>query len=417
MFHRTTGKAASNEALASALTTIKAHAIHTAQKRSAFVRLAEADGVIYLHLADDAGTVISIDAAGWRICDDPSVRFLTTPNAMPLPMPERGGSLSELRNFINCPDDDAFALLNGWLSASFRGEGPFPLLVLTGQQGSAKSTTARILKSLLDPEKAGDRSAPRNTHDLAIWASSSRLLSCDNLSSFPDWLSDSFCRLATGGGFGTRTLYADDEETVFEAKRPAILNGIEDFVTRGDLLERSIILRHPAISDGQRWMESELWARFDIARPKLLGAILDRVAAGLKALPNVDRTNLPRMADAAAFAVACETGMGEPARYLDSYRNNQRESHQLALEGSVVAQAVIELMETRATWRGTPTEFFQAVTPAGNKPPLGWPRSASAFTGAIRRLAPALQKVYGITLSRNRDSGGNRNRSILIQRT
>ena len=56
------------------------------------------------------------------------------------------------------------------------------------------------------------------------------------------WLSDALCRLATGGGFGTRQLYSDDEESLFEARRPVLLNGIEEVAVRGDLLDRSLIV-------------------------------------------------------------------------------------------------------------------------------------------------------------------------------
>ena len=209
---------------------------------------------------------------------------------MPLPMPKRGGSLanSALRELR--PMTTPSLCLCGFISTCFLADGPFPLLVLTGVQGSAKSTTARVLKSLIDPERVKDRSALRDTRDLAIWACGSRLLLCDNLSGLPDWLSDAFCRLATGGGFGTRTLYENDEETIFSAKRPIILNGIEDVATRGDLLERSIVLRHPAIAEADRKLEADLWADFDEAKPRLLGAILDRVSTGLKALPSVDKS-------------------------------------------------------------------------------------------------------------------------------
>jgi hypothetical protein len=416
LYHRQAGgKAANNESVASALATLEAHAIFEFPERAVSIRLAKHEGSVYLNLADEAGTVVVVDATGWRICDTSPVHFLTTPNVLPLPKPERGGTLAELREFVNCPDDDIFALLAGWISACFCPDGPFPLLVLTGQQGSAKSTTSRVLKALIDPEKVRDRCAPKDSHDLAIWADNSLLLCCDNLSGFPDWLSDAFCRLATGGGFGRRTLYENDEETLFDAKRPVILNGIEDFATRGDLLERSIIFCHPAIPDGRRRMESELWAAFDKSKPRLLGAILDRVAAGLKSLPTVDSRNLPRMADACAFALACEKGMGEPARFLESYRQNQSESHELALADSVIVEPLrTHLAAWGGTWTDTATALYNAIKPPGEKLPPGWPKSPSTLSGALRRIAPALAKVHGISVTNERQPGGGRTRIIRI---
>src|SRR5262249_18508419 len=155
--------------------------------------------------------------------------------------------------------------------------------------------------------------------------------------SLRDWLSDALCRLATGGGFSTRELYSDDGEVIFDAKRPAILNGIEDFVERNDLLERSLLIRHPPIKEENRRPGSEFWREFGGAHPKLLGAVLDRVSAGLRELPGVKLVKLPRMADFALFAVACERGSRElgpegDGRFLCSYAENQSGAHEQALD-------------------------------------------------------------------------------------
>jgi hypothetical protein len=42
-----------------------------------------------------------------------------------------------------------------------------------------------------------------------------------------------------------RRLYTDDEELVFRAARPILLNGIEDVISRPDLADRAIFLTLP----------------------------------------------------------------------------------------------------------------------------------------------------------------------------
>lgn len=183
------------------------------------------------------------------------------------------------------------------------------------------------------------------------------MLCFDNLSHLPGWLSDAFCRLATGGGFSTRELYTDDGEIIFDAKRPLAVNGIEDFITRADLLERSLLIRHPPIPEEKRQPESAFWAAFEDAHPKLLGAVLDRVSAGLRELTRVKLDKLPRMADFALFAVACERGSGEEPRFLTAYGDNQAGAHEQALDASPLPAAVLALMEDRERWEGTPAEL------------------------------------------------------------
>ena len=104
----------------------------------------------------------------------------------------------------------------------------------------------------------------------------------DNLSKVPDWLSDAFCRIATGGGFKTRRLYRDTEEISLQVCRPQILNGIEDLATRDDLRDRGILFELPVILSRRRKPEREFWSDFDEARPHILGALLDAASTALR---------------------------------------------------------------------------------------------------------------------------------------
>jgi hypothetical protein len=125
------------------------------------------------------------------------------------------------------------------------------------------------------------RALPREDHDLFIAASNGHLLAFDNVSGLPAWISDTLCRLATGGGFAVRQLYSDQDEVLFDAARPVILNGIEDIVTRPDLADRAVFLTLEPIPEDRRRPERELWAAFEAERPRILGVLLDAVAKGL----------------------------------------------------------------------------------------------------------------------------------------
>src|SRR5262245_2153084 len=140
-----------------------------------------------------------------------------------------------------------------------------------------------------------------------IAANNGHLLAFDNLSGLPPWLSDALCRVASGGSFAVRRLYTDDEEVLFQAARPTVLNGIEDVIGRPDLADRAIFLMLAPIKEEHRRSETELWREFERARPAILGALLDAVAHGLEAVDSLHPGQLPRMADFALWATACET--------------------------------------------------------------------------------------------------------------
>jgi hypothetical protein len=216
------------------------------------VRVGEVNGRLYLDLGDENWRAVEIDSASWRVIDNPPVRFRRAAGMQPLPMPVPSGSVETLRSFLNVKADADFVLAVAWLLACLRNRGPYPVMVLSGEQGSAKSTFSAILRALLDPNTAPLRALPREDRDLFIAASNGHVLAFDNVSGLPAWISDTLCRLATGGGFAVRQLYTDQDEVLFDAARPVILNGIEDIVTRPDLADRAVFLSLEPIPEARR---------------------------------------------------------------------------------------------------------------------------------------------------------------------
>ena len=187
----------------------------------------------------------------------------------------------ELRRFINVGSETDFCLMATWLIQALRPRGPYPILVLVAGQGAAKTTTARSLRRLCDPSESDVRRPPRNTEDLMIAATNGHIVNFDNLSRLSPELSDNLAVLATGGGFSVRQLYTNNEEMIFDAQHPIILNGMSQVATRGDLLDRAVVITLPPIADAARKDEATFWQEFDQAQPRMLGALLDAVVCGL----------------------------------------------------------------------------------------------------------------------------------------
>jgi hypothetical protein len=251
-----------------------------------------------------------------------------------------------------------------------------------------------------------------------IAASNSGMLAYDNLSHLPDWVSDGLCRVATGGGLATRQLYTDDEEAIFDAQRPVLLNGIEDLTGRGDLLDRALVLDLPEIDAAARREEEELWGRFDAAHPRLLGALLDAVARALRRLPRTAPADLPRMADFARWAEAGSRALGAaPGAFLAAYERNRDKAHEIALEGSPVAQAVIALVAERPRWEGTAQYLLDTLEERTetSRRRKAWPHSARGLAGALRRARQGLA-AHGIAVATARATDRARTRTITLTR-
>jgi energy-coupling factor transporter ATP-binding protein EcfA2 len=403
-FFERMNKVASAEAIANAVNVLEYLAMQNPE-HVPHIRFAARGETRYVALYDDANTVIAIDAAGWRVCHSPPVKFVKPPTARPLPFPEPGGTVGELWPFLNLPDADTRSLLLGWLAAAVNASGSAPVLAVFGPQGCGKTTTARLAQRLLDPTAAEAAALPRDVRDLAVAADHAAVLAFDNVSYLSSEMSDALCRLATGSSFVVRSLYSDGELKVFQARRPIVLNGITDFATRPDLLDRAVLLRHSPLNPQALRTDADLAKAFEAARPRLLGVVFDRVAAGLRHGPpaGADFSGL-RMQDFARFAAACEAGCGEPPRLLNAYRTNRTEGQSTALDDSPIAAAVVAFMESRDYFEGTMRELLGYLTP--DKPPRDWPTQPNKLSAQLARLAPALRAVHGIAFNKSRTKAG-----------
>jgi len=263
-----------------------------------------------------------------------------------------------------------------------------------------------MLRALIDPNCAPVRTLPREERDLFIATNNGHVLAFDNLSGFPPWLSDTLCRLASGGGFAVRQLYTDQDEVLFDAARPVILNGIEDAITRPDLADRALFLILPSISEAQRRPEKELWREFELARPRLLGALLDAASHGLRTLPHVRLDRLPRMADFAQWATACESALWPSGTFSRAYAGNRRAAVESIIESDPVAACVREIMAKRSAWTGSAADLLRAQADfAGSSLSMsspGPPKNPRALAGRLRRAQTAL-RTLGIDITFGRE--------------
>ncbi len=405
LYYDETARAPNREALGSAVRTIAARAQFDGPTEPVFVRVAGHGNKTYIDLCDQAWRAIEIDAIGWRVVPLPPVRFIRAPGMLPLPEPQGGGLVTELRRFLNLPDDDSFVLAIAWMLAALRDRGPYPVMVLAGEQGSAKSTFATFVKALIDPNSAPLRALPKEDRDLFIAATNGHLLSFDNVSGIPSWMSDTLCRLATGGGFATRQLYTDGDEVLFDACRPVLMNGIEDFVNRPDLADRALFQMLSPIPETSRRPEADLRSEFEEARPRVLGALLDAMVVGIRTLPTIKLQRMPRMADFARWGSACEAAIGgATGSFMQAYEKNIASAVTNVVESDPVAAAVIGLMSTRLNWSGTPTELLRdlaEVAGDGQRDLKAWPKAPNTLSGRLRRAAPPLRK-RGILIATDR---------------
>jgi hypothetical protein len=404
------------QALQDAIGVLEGKAMFDGREYPVHLRLAEHDGNIYIDLCDAAWRAVEITPKGWRVVMDSPVKFRRCKAMLSLPEPVLGGTVEELCQQLNISAND-WPLVVGWILAALRLKGPFPVLNLYAEQGAGKTTAARKIRALIDPNTAPMRSEPKEPRDLMIAANNGWVIALDNLSHVSGWMSDALCRLSTGGGFSTRELYSDQEEVIFDAQRPVILTGIEELATRGDLLDRSLIVTLPNIPEDRRRPEGLIWQSFDEAKPRLLGVLYNAVAVALCNLSRTTMSSLPRMADFALWATAAEPGIGlHTGDFMLAYNGNRTAGNELALEASPVGKIVIDFMATTSLWNGTATELLtelDKMVEERTRKLRGWPQTGQKLSGILKRLSPNL-RATGVEVELGRTKKG---RFVSLTRT
>ncbi len=310
---------------------------------------------------------LTVPPRGWAIESDSPVIFRRSELTHPLVEPQRGGTLDAVRALINLPEED-YRLAIGWVVAAYLTGIPHPILLVQGEQGTAKSNLIRTLLALIDPQPAADRTPPKDNREWAIFARASWAFSYDNITDIPGWLSNALRKGVTGDAVLQRVLHSDDDIGVYSFQRVIALTTIAiRHEVAGDLADR-ILLVEPEVIEKRR-TETEITAARAAALPGALGAVLDLVAGVLRELPGTTVDNAPQMADFAKVLAALDTVTGWET--LASYRAKVATLALSLIEGNTFAYAIYRL----------------ATLPSpGGLDPGPWEGTASELLGTLRRI-------------------------------
>ena len=401
-------KAAPQQALADALLVLEGMA-EDQDPAQVHLRVAKANGAVWLDLGDAAETAIRINQNSWDVVrSGVPVLFRRTGLTGVMPEPKPAGEKNDendVKYGQSQEDPDPFALLwrhlnvapadrplvLAWLIAAIiNPEIAHAILAVFGEQGTGKSTASKRIVALVDPSPAPLRKPPRDPESWVTAAQGSWVVGLDNLSQVPDWLSDSLCRTATGDGDVRRALYTDAGLAVFAFRRCVLLNGIDVGALRGDLADRLLKINLDRIEEDARAEETELDRQWAADYPIILGSLLTLAGDTIARLPSVRLAKKPRMADFALILAAIDQLRG-----TDGLTRFAEQARTMA-EDSLSSEPFIAAMdEAQVEFEGTAAELLTKVTPDLDRwrPPKGWPKDPRAVTSLLKRNAPALRKA------------------------
>jgi len=379
---------------------------------TAYVRVGELDGKIYVDLGRPQWECVEISADGWQILDEPPIKFRRPKNMQMLPLPVRGGNWDKFLSLLNLKDKRSKILIIAWLMQAYWPAGPYSHLDITGVQGSGKTFLQEMLKMLVDPSISNLRRPPRDERDLMISATNERIPSFDNLSGMPAHLADAFCCLSTGGALGARELYTDNEEAIISCMKPCVMNGIGTLTSRGDLLDRMITIELTRIDrrEKKRLSKRKIMKAFEAIRPEILGLILDATSVGLRNLEETEEISseweLPRLSDFCIWVAACEPALPwDKGEFLALYTKEEDNSLLQSIEDDPIAEAVY-LIARDGGFYGNTTSLLQKMHDKMDNlgyvtSTAGWPKTPQGLGVKLQRVATAL-RLRGVLIQKER---------------
>jgi hypothetical protein len=387
-------KVAPAQALSEALVTLDGECLEAKTRERLYLRVAECDGALWLDLGDESGRAVKITAHGWSVEDGAPILFRRTALTSALPEPIRGGDLDELWSLLNVSKRSRSIVLASLVSSLYP-DMPHVVLIISGEQGSAKTTAAKILAGLVDPSPAQVRKAPRDADGWMTSASGSWVVALDNVSGIPEWLSDAICRAVTGDADVQRLLYTNSEMHLVSFRRVVILNGIDFGTVRPDLADRLAAVELDRIEESDRLRDGVVADRWKDAHPRILGALLDLAVEVMATLPGVDLDRVPRMADFSYVLAAIDTINGTDG--LGDYRTGLQNLAAEAMDSDPILTSLDRMISL--SWDGTARKLLADLEAWSKgddqywRPGRDWPKSARALTATMRRQAPSLRKL------------------------
>lgn len=350
---------------------------------------------IYYDLSDSKGRCIKITKDnGWKIVDN-RIEILfrrykhLSPQIEPIKKVLSNNDIDDIDNtdnkifdkfidLLNVKDDDNKLLLKCYIISLFIPGIAKPVLMLHGEQGSAKSTLQELIKILVDPSSIKILTFPKDTNEFIQQLSHNYIAYYDNISEIKDWISNLLCSAVTGNSFSKRQLFTDDDDFFYNFKRVVGLNGINLGATKADLLDRGLIIQLERIPKEKRRKVEEIWKEFEELKPRLLGYTFDVLVKVLQFKSNNPEFSLPgglnRMADWEEYAEIISRCIGEKDNEFQRvYQDNIGVQIDEAIAASPLSMAIVELMkdkindetgeiiELKTEWQGKATQLSEEL--------------------------------------------------------
>lgn len=189
-------KIVTTEQISTLINALTGIALFNKEKKNTFFRSAMLDNSLYYDFTNDDWQIVKIDATGWEILDNSPILFRRESHQQPQTIPIKGGDINLIWKYINIPDEEKLLFIS-CLCSMYLPNIPRPILILYGEKGASKTTTAKIIRELVDPSILGTINMPKEEKEFVQILSKHYLASFDNIDIISNPTSNMLCRAVT----------------------------------------------------------------------------------------------------------------------------------------------------------------------------------------------------------------------------
>jgi len=333
-------------------------------------RIAWHNNKIYYDLANDKWQKIEISPDGFKKIENveseiiPEPYFRRYPHQKTQDDPaETETDIQELIDLFGIKEGDQL-LLKTLIISYFVPNVPRPILVIHGEQGSAKTTLIQAIREIIDPSQVEVLNLPKSAEEMPLQLIQHYFLPFDNVGYINDDQSNILCQAVTGTGYTKRELYTDSNMKIYHYKRAISINGINAVPGRPDLLDRCIIFELHRIGNTKRKTQAETIKKIKEMKPGLLSYIFRVLSKSMDLMQDYHPEKLPRMADFGKWGECISQAMGNHDNlFMEKYFDNLDKQHLEVLEGHPVGYCLLKFLDcsTETVIEITPSNLYKEL--------------------------------------------------------
>lgn len=360
-------------------------------------RIAHVNGEIFIDLGTQDRSVVKITRTGWAV-GNYKIYFNRHNEFAELPVPVKGGKITDLIPFFPKLPERDLCLILSWLIATYFDGIERAFLLLEGEKGFGKTRIARLLRTFIDPSHQMVTSYNDKVDEVAQHIDHNCLPIYDNFSAISRKVSDLLCGAFSESSYAKKKLYTDGEDYVFALSGNVIFTskGLKNAQT--DLLDRCYKVKVKKV-DSLYDSKQIFTEQFESIKPQLFGAILDTVVATMNEVENVPTSGKFRTVDFDRHALAAARVMkfGDDLFY-EARRHCEKVKIIGISDNTPLLEAVTNFLESNQNYYSGYMSKLVEILPSYTSEPNSITKHAQVLSKQLSKIKNELYAL-GITVT------------------